>query len=379
MKLAMVAAGFSAGDADRLRRAMTNKRANELLPQFRDRYVEGAVSRGYERDFAERSFDSFKGFSHYGFPESHSASFALIAYASSWLKRYYPAALCAALLDAQPMGFYAPHTLVEDARRHGVEVRRADVNASMWRCRLEPVHGVAEAAFPREGQMPPQPALRLGLEVVRGLKEDTGRRVEEARAKGPFTSVADVARRSRMPRHELTRLALAGALDCLCDNRRKALWDIYALGPFDEDDLFFGLPMAADRSEFPEMTQPERVNADYETTSLSLEAHPVALVRGELERRGALSAALLQKVPAGKMVTAGGLVIVRQRPPTAKGFTFLSVEDETGIANFVVEPRLFERFRRELTATPLVVGKGRVERNGKVVNVKVEHLEALWP
>lgn len=379
MKLAMVAAGFTAGDADRLRRAMTNKRADELLPQFRDRYVEGAVSRGYERDFAERSFDSFKGFSHYGFPESHSASFALIAYASSWLKYYYPATLCAALLDAQPMGFYAPHTLVEDARRHGVEVRKADLNASTWRCRLEPIDGAAEAAPPSAGRRPPQPALRLGLEVVRGLKEDTGRRVEEARKKGPFTSVADVARRTRMPRHELTRLALAGALDGLCENRRNALWDIYALGPFDEDDLFFGLPMASDRSAFPEMTRPERVNADYETTSLSLEAHPVALVRGALKRQGALTAEQLQKVPAGRVVTAGGLVIVRQRPPTAKGFTFLSVEDETGIANFVVEPRLFERYRRELTASPLVVGRGRVERNGKVVNLKVEHLEGLWP
>ena len=358
---------------------MTNKRADELLPQFRDRYVEGAVGRGYERDFAERSFDSFKGFSHYGFPESHSASFALIAYASSWLKRYYPSALCAALLDAQPMGFYAPHTLVEDARRHGVEVRKVDINTSTWRCQLEPMEGVAEAAFPSSGKTPPQPALRLGLEVVRGLREDTGRRVEEARGKGVFTSVADVARRTRIPRHELTRLALAGALDCLCENRRNALWDIYALGPFDEDDLFFGVPMAVDSSRFPEMTRPERVNADFETTNLSLEAHPVALVRGALERRGAMTAVELQKVPAGKVVTAGGLVIVRQRPPTAKGFTFLSVEDETGIANFVVEPRLFERYRRELTATPLVVGKGRVERNGKVVNVKVEHLEGLWP
>jgi len=277
------------------------------------------------------------------------------------------------------MGFYAPHTLVEDARRHGVEVRKADLNASTWRCRLEPIAGAAEAAPPSAGRRPPQPALRLGLEVVRGLKEDTGRRVEEARKKGPFTSVAEVARRTRMPRHELTRLALAGALDGLCENRRNALWDIYALGPFDEDDLFFGLPMASDRSAFPEMTRPERVNADYETTSLSLEAHPVALVRGALRRQGALTAEQLQKVPAGKVVTAGGLVIVRQRPPTAKGFTFLSVEDETGIANFVVEPKLFERYRRELTASPLVVGRGRVERNGKVVNLKVEHLEGLWP
>lgn len=379
MKLAMVAAGFTAGEADRLRRAMTNKRADELLPQFRDRFVEGAVGRGYPRDFAERSFDSFKGFSQYGFPESHSASFALIAYASAWLKKYYPAALCAALLDAQPMGFYAPHTLVEDARRHGVEVRGVDLVASAWRCALESKDAAAEAAVPTAGRTPPQPALRLGLEVVRGLREETARRVGEARAKAPFTSVADVARRTRMPRHELTRLALAGALDSLSCDRRRALWELHALGPFDEDDLFFGLPMATDEAELPEMTRAERLDADYQATGLSLVAHPVALVRGALERRGALTAERLQQVPAGRVVTGGGLVIVRQRPPTAKGFTFLSVEDETGIANFVVEPRLFERYRRALTGSALVVGRGRVERNGKVVNLRVQHLEGLWP
>lgn len=382
MKLAMVAAGFTAGEADRLRRALTNKRADQLLPAFRDRFVEGAVGRGYPRDFAERSFDSFKGFSHYGFPESHSASFALIAYASAWLKRYYPAAFCAALLDSQPMGFYSPHTLVEDAKRHGVTVLPVDVNESGWRCSLSPWgegEGEGGTAFPAEGRTPRQPHLRLGFEVVKGLREDTGQRLEAARAERPFTSVADVARRTRMPRHELTRLALAGALNSLCENRRTALWDIHALGPFDEGDLFFGLPMAGDRAAFPAMTKAERVYADFEATSLSLEAHPVALVRKALEARGAVTTAGLLDVPHGKTAVVGGLIIVRQRPPTAKGFTFLSVEDETGIANLVIEPKKFDRFRTAITTTALIVSRGRVERSGKVVNLKVDELESLQP
>jgi error-prone DNA polymerase len=381
MKLAMVAAGFSAVEADRLRRALSSKRAEEHLPQFRDRFVEGSVARGYARDFAERCFDSFKGFSHYGFPESHSASFALIAYASSWLKRYYPSAFCAALLDAQPMGFYAVHTLVEDAKRHGVEVRPVEVNASGWRARLE-LDGRSEGAVraePAGGVTPAQPVLRLGFELVKGLRSQSGEQLERARAAGPFLSVADVARRTRLPRHELTRLALAGAFNSLCENRRNALWDLHALGPFDEDDLFFGLPMSDDRAAFPQLSRQQRVSADYETTSLSLEAHPLALMRAALKAKGALTAAELQKLPPGKTARLGGLIIVRQRPPTAKGFTFMSVEDETGIANFIVEPRHYETFRREITSCPLVIGTGRIERTGKVVNLKIEHLEALWP
>ncbi|MCC6336398.1 MAG: error-prone DNA polymerase [Myxococcales bacterium] len=379
MKLAMVAAGFTAGEADRLRRALTNKRADELLPAFRERFVEGSVGRGYPRDFAERCFDSFKGFSHYGFPESHSASFALIAYASSWLKRYYPAAFCAALLDAQPMGFYSPHTLVEDAKRHGVTVLPVDVNSSGWTCSLAPIGGEGKTAFPAAGRAPFQPPLRLGFEVVKGLREDTGKQLEAARAERPFTSVADVARRTRMPRHELTRLALAGALNSLSANRRSALWDIHALGPFDEGDLFFGLPMADDRRDFPAMSKAERIHADYEATSLSLEAHPVSLVRDALNRHGAVTTAGLLDVPHGKPAVVGGLIIVRQRPPTAKGFTFLSVEDETGIANLVIEPKKFERFRVAITTTALIVSRGRVERSGRVVNLKVDELEALQP
>jgi error-prone DNA polymerase len=226
---------------------------------------------------------------------------------------------------------------------------------------------------------PAQPVLRLGFELVKGLRSQSGETLEQARKAGPFLSVADVARRTRLPRHELTRLALAGAFNRLCENRRNALWDLHALGPFDEDDLFFGLPMSDDHAAFPQMSRQQRVSADYETTSLSLEAHPLALMRAGLKAKGALTAAELQRLPPGKNARLGGLIIVRQRPPTAKGFTFMSVEDETGIANFIVEPRHYETFRREITSCPLVIGTGRIERNGKVVNLKIEHLEALWP
>ncbi len=379
MKLAMVAAGFSAEESDRLRRALTNKRADALLPLFRGRFIEGSVSRGYTREFAERCFDSFKGFSHYGFPESHSASFALIAYASSWLKRYYPSAFCAALLDAQPMGFYAPHTLVDDAKRHQVTVLPVDINRSQWVCSLEvnSTHHEQICAQPKDGKMPLQPELRLGFELVKGLSQETAKRLEAARQGGAFTSVADVARRARISRSELTRLALAGALNSLSHQQRNALWAIHALGPFDEDDLFFGLPMATDDVEFPQMTAQERVDADFESVRLSLESHPVGLLRSQLNGVGAVSAEELLRIKPGQTVKVGGLVIVRQRPPTAKGFTFLSLEDETGIANVIVEPSLFEQYRRVLTGVPLLLAIGRVERSGKVVNLKVTHLEAL--
>ena len=365
MKLAMVAAGFSANEADRLRRVLSNKRADMLLPEFRDRFIQGCVSRGYEAKFAENCFNSFRGFSHYGFPESHSASFALICYVSCWLKWHHPAVFCAALLDAQPMGFYAPHTLVDDARRHGVTVRPVDVNASGWRCRLEAPNDAGH------------PALRLGFQSVKGLRADTGQRLETEQRKAPFTSVGELARRTRMPRFELTRLALAGALGSLCASRREALWAIHALGPFEPDDLFFGLPMAADAGSFPELSRSERVFTDYDTVGLSLEAHPVELLRPSLRKEGAVTALELTKLPNGKRVKLGGLVLVRQRPPTAKGFTFLSLEDETGIANLVVEPKYFEKYRREISNTALVVSHGRVERSGAVVNLKVDHLEAL--
>jgi error-prone DNA polymerase len=379
MKLAMVAAGFSPGDADGLRRALSNKRAEKLLPQYRERFIEGAVSRGYDRTFAEKCFKQFDGFAHYGFPESHSASFALICYVSCWQKRFQPAAFCAALVDAQPMGFYAVHTLVDDARRHGVEVLPVDVNASDWTCTLE---GPAAIASPKGA--PPSdwgkggPQLRLGMLLVRGLREESGKRVVEARQRGgKFTAIGELARRARIPRHDLTRLALAGALSSLQSSRRDALWEIHALGPLEEDDLFFGLPMNAESVPLPKMGARERVASDYEAVGLSLEQHPVQLLRPQLTRMGAITSAQLQDGKHGSWVKVGGLVIVRQRPPTAKGFTFLSVEDESGIANFVVNPQKFDEFRRELTGTALVLGEGVLEREGRVVNLKIERMQRL--
>ncbi len=381
MKLAMVMAGFSPGDADGLRRALSNKRAEMLLPKYRDRFIEGCVGRGYDRDFATKCFKQFDGFAHYGFPESHSASFALIAYVSSWQKRYHPAAFCAALVDAQPMGFYAVHTLVDDARRHGVEVRPVDVNHSRWNCSLEGPPSVgASPTAPPEDWGKGGPALRLGMEVVRGLREDSAQRVAAARdSGGPFATVGDLARRARIPRFELTRLALAGALQSLAVGRREALWEIHALGPLEEDDLFFGVPMNGEAVPLPAMSARERVSTDYEAIGLCLEFHPIALLRPQLQRLGAITAADLQTAKDHARVKVGGLVIVRQRPPTAKGFTFLSVEDETGISNFVITPQLFEKHRRELTGTALVLGEGRLEREGRVVNLKVDRIVRLEP
>jgi error-prone DNA polymerase len=359
MKLAMVAGGFTAGEADGLRRALGHKRAEQLLEPYRVRFVEGGEKRGYSRQYMEELFEQFRGFAHYGFPESHSASFALIAYASSWLKHHYPQAFCAALLNSQPMGFYAPHTLVADAKRHGVEVRPVDARHSDWDCTLE------------EGG-----ALRLGLRMVRGLNEAAGRRVAAARGQG-YASVGELARRARIPRHELTRLALAGALASLCGSRRQALWEIQALGPLDEDDLFFGMPMDGTQVELPPMSVAERVEADFETVGLSLEKHPLELLRPALRKMGAVSAEGLKKVASGRRVAVGGMLITRQRPPTAKGMCFISLEDETGIANLVVPPDVYERCRRDIHAALFIVGEGVLERTGKVLNVKTQRVMAL--
>lgn len=386
MKLAMVAAGFTAGEADRLRRALSHKQSALLLPKFRDQFLAGCKARGYPEDVSARWFKQFDGFANYGFPESHSASFALIAYCSSWQKRYHPAAFCAALLDAQPMGFYAPHTLVDDARRHGVEVRAVDVNASGWTSRLEP--GADERPWAErpgtQRDAPPAswgrhgPALRLGFSRVKGLGQASGEAIAQARDEGGrFVSLGDLARRTRIPRHELTRLALAGALESLVPGRRQALWAIAALGPLDEGDLFFGQALDGSRAPLPEPSQAERISTDWEHVGLSLEAHPVSLLRPMLAKAGAITSAQLQATPSGRRVRLGGLVIVRQRPPTAKGVTFLSVEDEAGLANLVIAPQRFEAYRTAILATALVLAHGVVERQGKVVNLKVEHLERL--
>jgi error-prone DNA polymerase len=359
MKLAMAVGGFSPAEADGLRRALSHKRAEERLGPFHQRFVEGGVARGYSPEYVDTLFKQFRGFAHYGFPESHSASFALLAYASSWLKCHYPAAFTAALLNSQPMGFYAPHTLVADAQRHGVRVLEVDVNHSGWDCTLE------------EG------GLRLGLRMVRGIQEAAGHRIEASRQSKRYASVGDLARRTRAPRHELARLALAGALGSLNRSRRDALWEIQALGPLEETDLFFGMAMDGTPAVLPQMNVGERVSTDFETVGVSLEKHPLELLRPTLRKRGAVTAAGLERVRAGARVAVGGMLICRQMPPTAKGFCFLSLEDETGIANLVLPPDAYARFRKDIHGALFLMGLGTLEKTGKVMNVKVQHLEPI--
>jgi error-prone DNA polymerase len=359
MRLAVTAAGFGQGDADALRRALMHKRAAALLPSWRARFVEGCVRRGYTSSYAERCFEQFKGFSHYGFPESHSASFALIAYASAYLKHYHPAAFAAALLNSQPMGFYAPHTLVEDARRHGVEVRPVDVRRSDWDCTLE------------------GGALRLGLREVRGLQQAHAEAVASGRPSSGDADLRGLVRRARLSRGALVRLARAGALDGLCGDRRQAEWEVQALSTTDAGDLFHGELLDASPQPGGKPSLVERVVEDYRHTGLSLEKHPVALLRDYLNSRRALTAAGLQEAPHKARVRMGGLVTCRQRPPTAKGVAFLTLEDETGMANLVVPSATFERQRSLVLGASFLLAEGRVERNGKVVNLQVARVSTL--
>jgi len=370
MRLAVVAAGFTPGEADELRRAMTHKRSHERIDAMRARLVEGMAARRIPREDAEAILRQLHGFAGYGFPESHAASFALLVYASAWMKRYHPAVFACALVDSQPMGFYAPHTLVEDAKRHGVEVRGVDACHSGWDCSLEgPEPG---AAAPGES-----PALRLGLSLVRGLPRAVGEGILAARKLAPFASVEDLARRARLSRAWLSRLAEAGALRSLERGRRRALWRSLALSGDDAADLFAGRAPPEREADLPEPSAAEEVTLDYASTGLSERAHPMSLLRPALAGRGTRTARELGRMRDRAAVEVAGLVIVRQRPQTAKGIVFVSLEDETGIANLVVMPDVYEQYRPLVRGSPFLMARGRVERTGQVVNVRVRELRPL--
>jgi error-prone DNA polymerase len=370
MRLAVVAAGFSPGEADELRRVMTHRRSHERIAAMKARLLSGMAERGISAADAEIIFNQLLGFAGYGFPESHSASFALLVYASAWIKRYHPAAFACALLNSQPMGFYAPHTLVEDAKRHGVEVRGADVSASGWESSLE---GSAPGAPPAPGE---RPALRVGLHAVRGLPRAVGEGIAAARAGRPYDSIADLVRRAGVSRAWLVRLAEAGALGMLAADRRDAVWRSLAVqaGP---GDLFAGLEPAEPAAALPPASAAEEVAADYGTTGLSARGHPMSVMRAALGSGRIRTARELARLADRAPVEVAGLVIVRQRPQTAHGIVFVSLEDETGIANLVVMPDVYERFRPVVRGSPFIVARGRVERNGKVVNVKVDSVAPL--
>ncbi|HET7825566.1 MAG TPA: error-prone DNA polymerase, partial [Anaeromyxobacter sp.] len=370
MRLAVVAAGFTAGEADELRRVMTHRRSHERIQAMKARLLAGMAARGISAADADVIFNQLLGFAGYGFPESHSASFALLVYASAWLKRYHPAAFACALVNSQPMGFYAPHTLVEDAKHHGVDVRGIDVSASAWESTLE---GAAPGAPAAPGEAP---VLRIGLHAVRGLPREVGEAILAARGGGPFTSVGDLVRRAGVSRAWLVRLAEAGALGALAPDRRSAVWTSLGVAA-EEGDLFAGVGPAEPDAGLEPPTAREEVSADFATAGLSPRGHPMSLVRPALASARVRTARELARMPDRAAVEVAGLVIVRQRPQTAKGIVFVSLEDETGIANLVVMPDVYERCRPVVRGAPFLLARGEVERSGNVVNVRVSSVAPL--
>jgi error-prone DNA polymerase len=378
MQLAIDVGGFTAGESDQLRQAMGSKRSAERMERLHRRFAEGAAARGVDPETIEVLWEKLAAFANYGFPESHSVSFAYLVYASSWLKRWYPAAFCAGLLDAQPMGFYSPHSLVQDARRHGVTVRGPDLNASAAKATLETDAGRAMAAPP---PTPPAtwgtggPAVRLGIGSVRGLGEDLAAEVAAGR---PYTSMEDLRRRvPALTLAHLEALATAGAFEsCFGLPRREALWQAGAVAQSSPDRLA-GIVTGADAPCLPGMDAREEAVADLWSTGVSVEGHPTRFLREHLGRLGVVTAAGLRLVPSGERVVVAGVVTHRQRPATAGGTTFVNLEDETGFVNVVVSKGCWARWRRAARSAPALLIHGRVEQEEGVINVIAEKIEPL--
>ncbi|HWE24091.1 MAG TPA: error-prone DNA polymerase, partial [Myxococcales bacterium] len=385
MRIAMVAANFTGGEADELRRAMGSKRSVTRMKHIEERLRAGMTANGIAPEAQDEIVQGITSFALYGFPESHAASFALLVYASAYLKVHHPQAFYAAMLNCWPMGFYSPATLVKDAQRRGVHVRCIDVARSDWLCTLE-----------RDG---PEEDLRvrLGLRYVRGLREQIAKQLVAERARAPFATIADLSARLPLRRDELATLAEIGALASLPvhpgaapGTRRAALWQAEAalrrppglfahVEPTDEVAVAQREAQAASDSSsaLPEMTIRERTAADLRGTGIAVGPHPVSLERHRLRELGVRTAAELRNLRNGQRVRAGGLCIVRQRPGTAKGFVFLSLEDETGISNIVIDPPTFERNRRPVLGSSLLVVEGRLERYDGVTSVKGDRFWSL--
>ncbi|WP_235532081.1 error-prone DNA polymerase [Pelomonas sp. Root1237] len=367
MQVAMIAAGFSAGEADQLRRAMAAWKRPGVLEKYYDKVVKGMRERGYEDAFAERIFSQIKGFSSYGFPESHAASFALLTYVSSWLKCHEPAAFLCALLNSQPLGFYTPSQLIQDARRHEVEVRAIDVNHSNKDSTLEP----------RPGEH--QPAVRLGLRLVGGLGDEAAERIEQARARdGEFAHPQDLAFRARLTQQDMQQLAAADALTSLAGHRRQQVWQASALHAMPE--LLQGSLLPEDDLELPAAAEGEEVLWDYAATGLTLRRHPLALLRPRLSKQGLLSAQQLDAVKSGRRAKACGIVTGRQKPQTAKGTLFVTLEDETGNVQVIVWPKVYEEHRNTILGARLLAVEGVWQRgDGDVRHLLAQGFTNLNP
>jgi len=405
MKIAIVAAGFTPSEADKLRRAMATFKRVGTIGTFQRKMIDGMIAKGYEREFAERCFHQIEGFGEYGFPESHAASFALLVYASSWIKCRYPDAFAGGLLNAQPMGFYAPAQIVRDAREHGVEVRGVDVNHSAVEATLEPGLQAAERLFAIHAEMKPDVratnALRLGLKEIKGLPDEAAKLVSERRGRG-YDSLRDVWLRTGLSPRVLERLADADAFASLGLKRRDALWAAKALGRAgDQDDLplFRGqrtddgrqtadedIPSSVVRplSSEPEVALPpmplgEEVVNDYRFLQLTLRKHPAAFLRPDLDRRRIILNEELRRRASGERVTVSGLIIIRQRPGTAKGVLFMTLEDETATANVIIWPKTFERFRPVVLGARYVAVTGPMQAESGVIHVVAERIDDLTP
>jgi error-prone DNA polymerase len=367
MKIAIVAAGFSPAEADKLRRAMATFRNTGSIHSFEEKFIGGMTARGYDRDFAERCFRQIEGFGEYGFPESHAASFALLVYVSAWMKRHYPAAFACALLNSQPMGFYAPAQIVRDVRDHGVEVLPIDVNFSCWDCTLE---AGGDPAPPVNGT-----ALRLGLRQIKGLKKEDADWLVAARGNG-YPDPVSIWRRADVPPKSLAALARADAFGSMELDRRAALWAVKRLK--DKPLPLFAAAGEEDGGTEPDVALPamsmgEQVVADYQTLRLSLKCHPLALLRDGLA--GVTAAGNLPAIKDGRRVAVAGLVLVRQRPGTAKGIIFLTLEDETGVSNIVVWSSTYEQFRRAVMMGRMLKIEGMVQKEGIVIHVVADKIE----
>ena len=364
MKIAIDAAKFTPKEANELRKAMATFRSRGTIETLQTKMVGRMTDRGYDPEFAQRCFDQIKGFGEYGFPESHAASFAKLVYVSSWMKCHYPAAFACALLNSQPMGFYAPAQIVRDAREHGVEVRGVDVNFSDWNSTLEP--------------SPDGFALRLGMRQVDGMREDAAAHVMEARDR-PFDDVADLKIRARLDRGMIRKLAEADAMRSMGIDRRQALWQAQALKDAPDLPIFTHADTRDEGGEppvlLPVMPQAEQVVADYQTLRLSLKAHPISFFRASLRKQGFVAAGDLPRLNHGRRVSLAGLVLVRQKPGSAKGVCFITLEDETGVANLVIWPKLFDHYRPVIMSSRLLVVHGRMQTDGRVIHVVADRLE----
>jgi error-prone DNA polymerase len=399
MKIAIDAAKFSANEANQLRKAMATFRSKGNIGELEDKMVGRMVSRGYDPDFAQRCFDQIKGFGEYGFPESHAASFAHLVYVSSWLRWKYPAAFACALLNSQPMGFYAPAQIVRDAKEHGVEVREVDVNHSDWDCTLESPRPLAggEEARSAEGvglseaishdNPSPDPsrlpegriALRLGLRQVDGLPREAAERLA---ARRPYATVEELQSRGRVPVHAIQRLAAADAFRSMGLDRRAALWDSRALKQAPDLPLFtyaeaLDEGMEDVPAQLPAMPLAEHVISDYQTIRLSLKAHPMEFLRAHYSSQRFVTAEQLAHLRDGRRLSMAGVVLIRQRPGTSKGVVFITIEDETGIANLVVWPHVFEKQRKIVMGARLMAVHGIVQRDpdSEVIHVVAARLE----